>query len=240
VPLSAVRDISSCLDPATGRVVWDAPEGSWRLLRVGYAPNMFGWGGCYIDHMSRAAFDEHWRLTMEPLLSELAPDERTALKGVMCDSWEAGTVSWTQTFPEEFAKRRGYDVRAWLPARAGIVLEGVPKTARFLRDFNETISELIADNHYAYQREGGEPARACLHRRGGGPPSAPGRCAAAVGPLRRVDGRVLDAFGAPAHAAAALHGGATPQRPHTSTASVKCWPNPSPRSTPIGSNRPRR
>ena len=153
VPLASVRDISACLDAASGRIVWDAPEGAWRLLRAGYAPNIFGWGGCYIDHLSREAFDEHWRITMTPLLSELAPDERQALKGVMCDSWEAGTVSWTQNFPEAFARRRGYDIRPWLPALAGVVLEGVPKTARFQRDFKETISELLADNHYAYQRE---------------------------------------------------------------------------------------
>jgi len=153
VPLSAVRDISKCLDAATGQLAWDAPEGAWRLLRVGYAPNIFGWGGCYIDHLSKAAFDEHWHITMEPLLAELKADERSALKGVMCDSWEAGTVSWTQTFPEEFAKRRAYNVIPWLPALAGVVLEGEPKTARFQRDFKETISELLADNHYAYQRE---------------------------------------------------------------------------------------
>ena len=153
VPLAAVRDISKCLDAATGKVTWEAPDGAWRILRIGYAPNMFGWGGCYIDHLSQAAFDEHWRITLVPLLAELAPDERRALKGVMCDSWEAGTVSWTQTFPEEFAKRRGYDVRPWLPALAGVVLEGTPKTARFQRDFTETVSELLADNHYAYQRE---------------------------------------------------------------------------------------
>lgn len=153
VPLAAVRDISACLDAATGRVTWEAPAGAWRLLRVGYAPNIFGWNGCYIDHLSRAAFDEHWRITMDPLLSELTPGERGALKGVMCDSWEAGSVSWTQTFPEEFSKLRGYDVRPWLPALAGAVLEGAPKTARFQRDFKETVSELLAENHYAYQRE---------------------------------------------------------------------------------------
>lgn len=153
VSLAAVHDISACLDTATGKVVWDAPEGEWRIMRVGYAPNMFGYGGCFVDHMSKEAFDEHWRLTMTPLLSELAPDERRVLKGVMCDSWEAGNVSWTQSFPDEFAKRRGYDVISWLPALAGAVMEGTPKTARFLRDFKETISELLAENHYAYQRE---------------------------------------------------------------------------------------
>ena len=154
VPLAEVRDVSRFLNRETDEFSWpDAPEGKWRILRVGYVPKVFGWMGCYIDHMSKAAFDAHWARVMTPLLEALAPDERAALKGVMCDSWEAGTVSWTDTFAEEFRRRRGYDILPWLPAKAGVRLVSGPKRARFLRDFNETVSELIAENHYAYQKE---------------------------------------------------------------------------------------
>ena len=154
VPLAAVRDVSRYLNRETGAFEWpDAPEGKWRILRVGYVPKVFGWMGCYIDHMSKAAFDAHWARVMTPLLEALAPDERAALKGVMCDSWEAGTVSWTDTFAEEFRRRRGYDILPWLPVKAGVRLVSGPKRARFVRDFNETVSELIAENHYAYQKE---------------------------------------------------------------------------------------
>ena len=154
VPLAEVRDVSRHLNRETDEFEWpDAPEGKWRILRVGYVPKVFGWMGCYIDHMSKAAFDAHWARVMTPLLDALAPDERAALKGVMCDSWEAGTVSWTDTFAEEFRRRRGYDILPWLPVKAGVRLVSGPKRARFLRDFNETVSELIAENHYAYQKE---------------------------------------------------------------------------------------
>ena len=154
VPLAEVRDVSRHLNRETDEFEWpDAPEGKWRILRVGYVPKVFGWMGCYIDHMSKAAFDAHWARVMTPLLEALAPDERAALKGVMCDSWEAGTVSWTDTFAEEFRRRRGYDILPWLPVKAGVRLVSGPKRARFLRDFNETVSELIAETHYAYQKE---------------------------------------------------------------------------------------
>ena len=154
VPLAEVRDVSRHLNRETDEFSWpDAPEGKWRILRVGYVPKVFGWMGCYIDHMSKSAFDAHWARVMTPLLEALAPDERAALKGVMCDSWEAGTVSWTDTFAEEFRRRRGYDILPWLPVKAGVRLVSGPKRARFLRDFNETVSELIAENHYAYQKE---------------------------------------------------------------------------------------
>lgn len=154
VPVEAVRDVTRFFDPATDTLAWpDAPAGGWTLLRVGYVPKVFGWMGCYIDHMSRAAFDAHWTRVMTPLLNALAPEERAALKGVMCDSWEAGTVSWTDTFPEEFRARRGYNVLPWLPVKAGVKLGTPGLTARFVRDFAETVGELIAENHYAYQKE---------------------------------------------------------------------------------------
>lgn len=154
VPLAEVRDVSRYLNRETDEFEWpDAPEGKWRIFRVGYVPKVFGWMGCYIDHMSKEAFDAHWARVMTPFLAALAPDERAALKGVLCDSWEAGTVSWTDTFAEEFRRRRGYDILPWLPAKAGVRLASEPKRARFLRDFKETVSELIAENHYAYQKE---------------------------------------------------------------------------------------
>lgn len=153
VPLSSVRDVSRHLDPRSDVLEWpDAPAGEWKIVRFGFAPKVFGWCGCYIDHMSRAALDEHWKLVMMPLLNAVTPDERKALKGVACDSWEAGTVSWTETFPADFAKLHGYEITPWLLVKAGVRLETQGKTNRFLRDFKETVSRLVAENHYAYHR----------------------------------------------------------------------------------------
>lgn len=149
-----VRDVSAFLDREKDLLVWpDAPEGTWRLVRVGYVPRVFGWMGCYIDHMSRAAFDAHWARVMTPLLNALAPDERSALKGVLCDSWEADSTNWTDTFADDFRRLHGYDILPWLPTLAGVPVGRNAQRARFIRDFKETISTLIAENHYAYKRD---------------------------------------------------------------------------------------
>ena len=230
VPLAEVRDVSRYLNRETGVFEWpDAPEGKWRILRVGYVPKVFGWMGCYIDHMSKAAFDAHW----------------------MCDSWEAGTVSWTDTFAEEFRRRRGYDILPWLPVKAGVRLVSGPKRARFLRDFNETVSELIAENHYAYQKEVANrhglisiAEAAGPHQRQGDVRRMQGRCDVAMGEFWMPSGRATWRWASSGCRADTVRSRpsaswcATPRTPRTCTAWTRCWPRRSRRSTRIGSSRP--
>ena len=59
---------------------------------------------------------------MGRLLAEMTPEERKGLTFIEEDSWEAGSPTWTETFPEEFKKRRGYDLLPYLPVLAGRVI----------------------------------------------------------------------------------------------------------------------
>lgn len=122
-------------------------------LRIGWVPKKVSWLGLKtIDPLRREALDEHWRHCVQPLLDAVAPDERAAFYGVLCDSWEAGDIGWTQRMPEEFLKRRGYPIDRVLLAKAGLV-EDAAEADSLLRDFDETVTELFAENHYAYQKE---------------------------------------------------------------------------------------
>jgi hypothetical protein len=56
--------------------------------------------------------------------------------------------NWTDTLPEEFKKRCGYDLTPWLPAIAGQVVGSLETSERFLHDFRKTVAALAADNHY--------------------------------------------------------------------------------------------
>jgi hypothetical protein len=67
---------------------------------------------------------------------------------VQTDSWELGGVNWTEKFAEEFQKRRGYDIRPWLPVIAGRIVESRDASNRFLNDFRRTIADCVAENHY--------------------------------------------------------------------------------------------
>ena len=154
VQTNEVVDVSGCLDRASGTLVWKAPSaGEWLVIRAGAVPKIFGFAGCFIDHMSKEAFDAHWANVVMPLLEQITPEERSALVGVWCDSWEAGTINWTPGFAEEFRKRRGYAFLSMLPVKAGVKMVSAERSRKFTRDWNVTVGELIAENHYAYQKE---------------------------------------------------------------------------------------
>jgi len=146
-------DLTSKMD-AAGHLHWDTPAGNWKILRFVQAPTgaRNGWG-YFNDSMSAEAQDQQWAVTMAPLLAEMTPTERKALKGIEDDSWEAGKIGWTKLFTQEFRRRRGYDLIPYLPIIAGEKMADTDTRARVLRDYNLTISDLIADNHYGYLRK---------------------------------------------------------------------------------------
>ncbi len=152
VQISEVRDLSTQMD-ASGHLRWKAPVGQWRILRFVQRPTGASspWG-FFCDTLSTAGLDHNWALTMAPLLKEMTPEERAGLKLVEDDSWESGNPSWTRTFAEEFQKRRGYNLMAYLPALAGVTMVDATTTQRVKQDYKQTISDLIVNNYYAHMK----------------------------------------------------------------------------------------
>ena len=70
------------------------------------------------------------------------------LTHMILDSYEAGHMNWSSSFPKEFQKRRGYDIKTWIPVLVGRIVKSTDASEKFLWDFRKTIGELIAENHY--------------------------------------------------------------------------------------------
>ena len=72
--------------------------GDWKIIRFVQVPTgaRNDWG-YFNDSMSAEAMDQQWEVTMAPLLKEMTPEERQALKGIEDDSWEAGKTTLDQT-----------------------------------------------------------------------------------------------------------------------------------------------
>ena len=153
VEANRVIDLTGKMD-ADGRLRWQAPAGKWKVYRFAQVATRKGNPtALQIDGLSAAAMDKAWQGTMKVLLDEMSPDERAGLRFIEEDSWEAGEPDWTQTFADEFKKRRGYDLIPLLPALAGQTIGDASETARVHQDYELTISDLFAENHYGYRRK---------------------------------------------------------------------------------------
>jgi alpha-L-rhamnosidase len=149
-----VIDLSDKVDPS-GTLRWDAPDGQWMILRFGYTSNgarvstsSGNWQGLVLDYLDADAMRWYWDRVIAPIVSEAGPLAGKSWKMIQTDSWELGGVNWTSRFAQEFKKRRGYDIRPWMPVIAGLVVENREKSNRFLADYRRTIADCIADNHY--------------------------------------------------------------------------------------------
>lgn len=150
-----VIDISSFMNEK-GILEWEAPDGVWNIMRIGYtctnarvATSSGGWQGRVIDHLSKDAFRFYWYDVVEPILDACAEYIGTTLKFMGTDSWECGGMNWTDNFADEFRSYCNYDLKNYLPVIAGHVIGDMSMTHAFLADFRKTLGYLVANNHYA-------------------------------------------------------------------------------------------
>ena len=67
----------------------------------------------------------------------------------LIDSCETGPQNWTDKFPEEFKRRRDYDIAPYMPAMAtGRVVGSTEIAQRFLWDVHKTQAELMNEYYY--------------------------------------------------------------------------------------------
>ena len=75
------------------------------------------------------------------------------LDGMLLDSWECETQTWTQNMEQEFLDMSGYELKRWIPALMGYIINDPETTSRFLRDWKRTINELVANRFYRRMAE---------------------------------------------------------------------------------------
>lgn len=103
----------------------------------------FGAEGNVIDHASQTAVQSHLATVGDRLMQAFAgtppPD------AVFSDSLEAYGASWTPDLPEQFRRRRGYDLLAHLPA----LFLDLPDSGAVRYDWARTLSELVEERYLA-------------------------------------------------------------------------------------------
>lgn len=97
--------------------------------------------GWVLDPFQRKAIDTHLKSVGEPLLSAFADRPPYA---IFSDSLEAYGADWTPALPQEFKKRRGYDL---LPRLPELVAGGTQESANLRHDWGKTLTELVEENY---------------------------------------------------------------------------------------------
>jgi len=161
-----IIDLTARLD-ASGHLEWSVPEGKWVILRTGYTLTGHPWSkwkaypegdtfkggeGYEIDYLSRAALDDYFAHLGKTVIDE-ARIAGGHLDYLWSDSWECGKLTWTQDFPNQFNRFRGYDLKAYMPVLAGYNVINADVSARFRDDFDRTIQDCIAENYYGHFEE---------------------------------------------------------------------------------------
>jgi len=162
-----------------GKLEWNSPKGDWTIIRYGYtctgartSTNSDGWEGLSVDHLSPKAFELFSNTVIIPLI-ETARSVGKSVKFLQTDSWEMDLVSWTDRFPQEFLKFRGYDMQKYMPVLAGRIVENRDQTNRFLHDFRKTVGDCVAEYHYQLFYNLAHKYGMGIHPESGGPHSAP-------------------------------------------------------------------
>lgn len=124
--------------------------GDWQitaawLMRTGQTVKRSapGGGGLVLDHFRASSLD----LQLRPLAEALAGAKAVAphaLAGVSSDSLELDDSNWTPGFLDEFARRKGYRLEAYLPH---LWNEIDAKTAGVRQDYLEVLGRLQVENY---------------------------------------------------------------------------------------------
>jgi len=156
---SSFTDLSAKVD-GDGRLVWDAPAGEWLVVRFGWYVSRRAYTDCTVgghhpetDPLDASAMDRHFAATAQVVMADVAPHVGKTFQHVHIDSGEIGHPDWTPRLPEAFEKRRGYDPRPYLAAKAEAWIEDADTTRRFQDDYDRTVADLMVDCYYGRLNE---------------------------------------------------------------------------------------
>ena len=179
--------------------------------------------GFVLDHYDRGAVENYLKSVGDRLMQAFGGRPPHA---VFCDSLEVYGSDWTGDFPEEFRKRRGYDLRLRLPA---LFKEGGEQSANIRHDWGKTLTELVSERFLMRMQEWSGRNRTLFRVQGYGMPPA-ALSSFAFADLPEGEGVQWKALSASRWASSASH---LYGRPVTSSETWTWLHSPSFRATPL-------
>lgn len=151
-----VIDLTGRMKP-DGTLDWTAPKGNWRIIRLGSSllgttnhpapPEATGLEVDKFDGDAVRRYLEHYiGMYKDAAGSELVG--KRGVRAILTDSIEVGAANWTPRMVDQFKRLRGYDPTPWLPTLAGVLVGTRAQSDGFLRDYRQTLADLMASEHY--------------------------------------------------------------------------------------------
>ncbi len=168
-------DLTNKVD-ANGRLNWTAPPGKWTLyaLFVGLHGKMVeraapGGEGYAIDHFSLMAVKNYFKKFDEAFKGH----DVSYLRAFFNDSYEVddarGQANWTPELFSEFKKRRGYDLKNYLPVL--FQKDSAEINSRVIYDYRSTIDELLLEHFTEPWKKWGSSKGALVRNQSHGSPA---------------------------------------------------------------------
>lgn len=148
----SVLDLTDAMT-ADGHLSTLLPEGRWTILRLGHvntgkknSPAPPEATGFECNKYDVEGAQKHFAGYIGRLVDGSL--EGGLLDGMLLDSWECEYQTWTKEMEAEFRALHGYDVRPYIPALFGWVIESTEMTSRFLRDWRALVNHLSVEHFY--------------------------------------------------------------------------------------------
>ena len=141
--------------------------------------------GLATDHLNADATQRCMRYVVDRLQTAIPDLKSSALKNLYLASYEVQGQIWTPDFLEQFQRRRGYDLKPFLPVLRGGLVDNEQTTDRVRYDFDKTLGEMLVDNYYRASGEVAHSAGVLIESEAGGPGP----------PIHRVPVDALEALG---------------------------------------------
>jgi len=163
VAISQDNEPNKIINVNSGQLKWTAPKGNWQVILVEHrfktsvtrAANNPTRGkdtvNSLCDYLSPEATRQFLEFTHEQYKKHVGNEFGKTIMGFRGDEPDYGFTPWTPKMPEEFQKRKGYNV---LPYLASFFTQGsTDEEKRVKADYWDVWSDLFAENFFDVQAE---------------------------------------------------------------------------------------
>jgi hypothetical protein len=156
---ATIKNITANMQP-DGTLKWEVPEGDWVITHYGMlptgvpnAPATPEGQGLEADKINKDVLQNHFDSFVGKVQKRIKPADSKSLKWIVADSYETGSLNWTDGMSEAFSKKYGYNPLPWLPVLNGTVVGSANQSDRFLWDLRRMVADRVSYEYVGGLRE---------------------------------------------------------------------------------------